>query len=227
MASPAPPDSPNLSPDFGPELRALLNELEETAESLQTEYQAHISSPEAMKMADVSSTEVPSIPPPPDPAELRAELAKIEEASLERSEHAFHGAELSHQIMHTAENVTEQIFEHRHHGETPKELQWFYAKGSERAGPVTQSELVHLLDKGDLEWSTLVWNKKLEDWAKASQTELLNLAKGPEPPPLPPPLPSVKKQPTKEQKCRGCGRVNGPNDRFCAGCGKPLRLGRK
>jgi len=222
MPPPSSPALPEFNPDSDPELQAALAEFKNAAESMHTEYQSQTDSAEAAAAAAPSPAEAQSVPPPPDEAQTRAEFNKMEATSFGH-ETAFQGAELSHQIMHSVENVAEQILEHRHHPEASKELQWFYAEGSKRVGPVSQSQLLQKFERGDLKWSILVWNKKLSEWTKASETELLDLSKGPEPPPLPPPLPSAKKQTLKDQKCKACGRVNGPNDRFCAGCGKPLR----
>jgi len=148
-------------------------------------------------------------------------------AEEEPHEAAFHRAELSHELLHTGENVVEQIVEHRHHATAGKELHWYYAQGNKRLGPVKQTELLQFLANGDLPWSTLVWNKTLEDWTKASDSELIEILQESTPPPLPPPPPKAKKESGKGLKCRSCGRLNAPNDRFCAACGKPLRKSSK
>jgi GYF domain 2 len=163
----------------------------------------------------------------------KAKIAEIERTPLpevhdaivqtERSAEAYPGTELSHQIAPAMENVAEQIFERRRLAAAGKELQWFYVRDSKRVGPVNQSQLLDLLEQGELQWNMLVWNKKLSDWTKASESELIDLSEGPPPPPIP----SPKNQTEKEQKCNSCGRVNDADNRFCAGCGKPLRKSRK
>jgi chromosome segregation ATPase len=157
----------------------------------------------------------------------RNPLPEIPEAiaQTEPSAEAYRGAELSPPIAPVIA-VAEQIFRQRS-AATGKELQWFYVRDTQRMGPVNQSQLLDLLEQGELQWNVLVWNKKLSDWIKASESELIDFSDGPPPPPIPSTTPAAKNQPGKEQKCKACGRVNGPDDRFCAGCGKPLRSTRK
>ena len=217
---------PVMDIDSDPEIQAALNELQSNVSKAQVEVKQL-----PQELAEATAASQPKEEPPPasNPAE-DAKWTQLEAQygiASEHPEYAHEAAELSHEITHTVENLAEQIFEHRHHPATEKELQWFYAQGSNRVGPVAQTELLKLHEGGDIEWSTLVWNKKLKDWAKASDTELQELSQASEPPPLPPPLPGKTKKAQKEQKCRACGRINAPNDRFCAGCGKPLRSARK
>lgn len=212
----------NSDPDF----QSLLAEFDHASDNMRTEVsavrEANAAAARAVAAAESAAESggaTPSLPP---------ELQQLEaQYGASHSEEAFQGAELTHQVGHTVENLAEQIFEQGHHPAATKELQWFYARGAERVGPIIQSQLLQLLQGGNLPWTTLVWNKKLSDWSKASETELIELSEEPAPPPLPPPLPSAKKQAQKEQKCKACGRANGPNDRFCSGCGKPLRKSSK
>jgi hypothetical protein len=167
----------------------------------------------------------------------KAKIAEIERtplpevhdaiAQIHWNEEAYPGAALSHLITPAIENVAEQIFEHRRRTSAGKELQWFYVRDLKRVGPVNQSQLLDLLEQGELQWDVLVWNKKLSDWTKASESELIDLSEGPPPPPIPSPIPAAKNQTEEERKCNACGRVNDPDNRFCAGCGKPLRKTRK
>lgn len=197
------------------EVHAAVCESEARLETAQAELSQVASEVESKKekIAEIERTPVP---------ELHDAIAQTD-----RSAEAYHGAELSHQITPTIENVAEQIFEHRREAAAGKELQWFYVRDLKRVGPVSQSQLLDLLEQGELQWNVLVWNKKLSDWTKASETELIDLSEGPPPPPLPSPIPAAKNQTEKKQKCNACGRVNGPDDRFCARCGKPLRRTRK
>ncbi|HJT81259.1 MAG TPA: DUF4339 domain-containing protein [Chthoniobacterales bacterium] len=104
----------------------------------------------------------------------------------ESSAHFAHeAAELSHQVLHTAENVIEQVVEHRHHSKAHKETQWFYGRDGKVLGPVLQTELLDLLQRSEVPWNTLVWNKKMTEWAEASETELSQFAESGVPPPLP------------------------------------------
>lgn len=53
--------------------------------------------------------------------------------------------------------------------------QWYYAKGGQQQGPVTQEELQNLLRSGALNpASDLVWNQGMADWLPASQVPALN-----------------------------------------------------
>lgn len=47
------------------------------------------------------------------------------------------------------------------------ETEWFYAKGRNRLGPVTESELRTMLATARISGSDLVWNDSLEDWIAA------------------------------------------------------------
>lgn len=49
------------------------------------------------------------------------------------------------------------------------DTEWFYAKGRNRLGPVTENELRTMLATGRIAGSDLVWNQSLEDWLPASQ----------------------------------------------------------
>ena len=194
MSPASAPEFPDFDPDSDPELQAALAEFNQAAQSMQTEYDSQTQTAEVAEEPLLAPAELQRAVEPPDEASIRAEFDKMEAVSFGHSEEAFHGAELTHQVGHTVENLAEQIFEHGHHAAATKELQWFYARGTERVGPIMQSQLLQLFNRGDLEWNTLVWNKKMSDWAKASDTELVDLSEGPPPPPLPPPLPTEKKK---------------------------------
>ena len=224
---------PPLNLDDDPEIESMMREFEQQVEQQQAELETESQRLDAEIKA--AETERKSVKAPEASAAQLAEWDQMERTygvapqplgvgeTTEHGEGALHGAELSHELLHTAENVIEQIAEHRHHAAAAREVQWYYAKGSDRVGPVKQPELLKLLGGGELTWDTLVWNKNFEDWTKASDTELRQLAQEPAPPPLPPPLPTAKKPSGKEQKCKSCGKINQPNDKFCAGCGKPLK----
>lgn len=49
------------------------------------------------------------------------------------------------------------------------ETEWFYAKGRNRLGPVTEPELRTMLATGRISGSDLIWNQRLDDWLPASQ----------------------------------------------------------
>lgn len=98
-----------------------------------------------------------------------------------------------------------------------KERQWFYAREDKTIGPVAQSQLLQLFERGELPWTTLVWNKTLAEWSKAADTELVELSETP-----PPPLPSVAKAQSPRPTCSACGHELTATDRFCPACGRPL-----
>ncbi len=49
-----------------------------------------------------------------------------------------------------------------------KEIEWFYAKGRNRLGPISESELRTMLATGRVSGGDLVWNDSLEDWIAAA-----------------------------------------------------------
>ena len=49
------------------------------------------------------------------------------------------------------------------------ETEWFYAKGRNRLGPVSEGELRTMLATGRVTGSDLVWNQSLDDWLPANQ----------------------------------------------------------
>jgi hypothetical protein len=72
--------------------------------------------------------------------------------------------------------------------------QWYYYSSGERQGPVSDSELKALADRGELQPDDLVWTEGLGDWQPAKVVKGLFSVKSAEPPPLPkmtepPPLP--------------------------------------
>jgi uncharacterized RDD family membrane protein YckC len=48
-------------------------------------------------------------------------------------------------------------------------VQWYYAKGDEKFGPVTESELSDWASKGDITPDTLVWNETMTDWVRFAE----------------------------------------------------------
>lgn len=62
-------------------------------------------------------------------------------------------------------------------------MQWYYVKGNDQAGPVSEQELAQLEASGDISTETLVWHEGLENWiaygsvgAEAVPTSKLKLA---------------------------------------------------
>jgi GYF domain 2 len=223
---------PNFDLSTDPEIQAGLEELRQAVQAMQVEMEERQREIEANAVAP-SSEEAPAAPQI-DP-DRRAEFERFEaELGLPIVQQELqHQPDFSTQkIIQAVETVAGAVqdWPHRRPSEAEpqsrKELQWFYVRDLNRVGPVNQSQLLNLLERGELHWDALVWNKKLSDWTKASETELIDFSEGPPPPPLPSLTPAAKNQP-KEQKCKACDRVNGPDDRFCAGCGKPLRSTRK
>lgn len=51
-------------------------------------------------------------------------------------------------------------------------MNWYYSKGDERQGPVSTEKLRSLLDLGELEATTLVWNETLDGWKRLTEVDL-------------------------------------------------------
>jgi hypothetical protein len=45
---------------------------------------------------------------------------------------------------------------------------WYYARGKERMGPVSEETVRHLLQAGAIRGDTLVWREGMADWTKAA-----------------------------------------------------------
>jgi hypothetical protein len=227
------PSFPDFELSTDSEIQACLAELRNSVQSTQSELEARR---QEMEMEAVAPQVEEAPATPQISPERRAEFERIEAElglPMEQQGLQLQPGNAAHTIIHAAETLTAavQAQPRRNSPEAEpqrgKELQWFYVRDAQRMGPVNQSQLLDLLEQGELQWNVLVWNKKLSDWIKASESELIDFSDGPPPPPIPSTTPAAKNQTGKEQKCKACGRVNGPDDRFCAGCGKPLRSTRK
>jgi len=62
---------------------------------------------------------------------------------------------------------------------TPRDVVWFYAKGGSRNGPISETELLALINAGQLEGSDLVWNEQLEAWTPLRQVPRLTNSSAP------------------------------------------------
>jgi hypothetical protein len=58
-------------------------------------------------------------------------------------------------------------------------MEWFYAQGSERRGPVAETDLKQLAQSGVVQRDTLVWNASMSDWQRAATTTLFDAETGP------------------------------------------------
>ena len=70
---------------------------------------------------------------------------------------------------------------------------WYYVEDGKQVGPVSEQELVNLLQSGKLNSNTLIWTQKLTAWLRACDVE--NLAPScftPPPIPIAPPIPVVR-----------------------------------
>ncbi len=52
---------------------------------------------------------------------------------------------------------------------------WYYQFNNDRAGPVTEEEMVELIARGTVQRGTLVWREGMSDWQQAYLTELSSL----------------------------------------------------
>jgi hypothetical protein len=73
---------------------------------------------------------------------------------------------------------------------------WYYHQHGEKLGPVTLPQLGTLLEAGQIDAATPVWQQGMPEWVEVSSLGLLRGNREALPPPIPPPLPtSVRKQP--------------------------------
>lgn len=99
-------------------------------------------------------------------------------------------------------------------------MEWFYASGNERKGPVTQEALADLVAANEVTDSTLVWHEGMPEWQPFAQHRAI-VAPG-----LPPAMPGDG----APMYCMNCGRPTPANEivpiggrRVCASC-KPIVL---
>jgi membrane protease subunit (stomatin/prohibitin family) len=69
----------------------------------------------------------------------------------------------------------------------PVQVQWYYAADGQSMGPMSQSQLEALIQAGQLQNSTMVWNAGMAGWQAAGELPQLAGAFAPPPPPPPPP----------------------------------------
>lgn len=63
--------------------------------------------------------------------------------------------------------------------------QWFYQRGNERKGPVSEEDIKILLKEGGINYGTLVWKNGFPEWLKIENTELSVHLKDVPPPLIP------------------------------------------
>lgn len=68
-------------------------------------------------------------------------------------------------------------------------MNWWYERNGQRAGPITESDLLSQVAQGNLPPNTLVWREGLPQWTSFKDLQSLTTQLPPEPPLLPPPLP--------------------------------------
>lgn len=51
-------------------------------------------------------------------------------------------------------------------------MNWYYSKGETRQGPVTTEVLQSLVDRGELDATSLVWNETLDGWKRLTEVDL-------------------------------------------------------
>jgi len=75
------------------------------------------------------------------------------------------------------------------HGENMKTsqppVQWYYAEGKERKGPLSTEQFTQLAASGTVNPNTMVWKKGIAAWTPASQIEGLFPSTEDTPPPVP------------------------------------------
>ena len=102
-------------------------------------------------------------------------------------------------------------------------MNWYYAKGKERLGPLDESQFEQLLKTGEITASTLVWNETLSGWKRLAEIRPESVNTGPEEPV--PSLPADAAPEQNRESCSQCGRQLPPSEllRFeglnvCASC---------
>ncbi len=95
-------------------------------------------------------------------------------------------------------------------------IQWYYARGDQRCGPVTSSELRRLAEEGELPPEALVWREGMKEWIPARSVRglfegegalpkaapLSDVLPAPEPPPVRTTLPAFERSPAAFQRSR-------------------------
>ncbi len=46
---------------------------------------------------------------------------------------------------------------------------WYYARGDQAQGPVSETELKHLINSSQIDWATMVWTEGLNDWSRLDE----------------------------------------------------------
>lgn len=64
-------------------------------------------------------------------------------------------------------------------------MAWYFSRDNSQQGPFSLEEIKTLIEDGTVSPSTLVWQKGMESWLAASDTELKSLLPEEAPPPLP------------------------------------------
>ncbi|MEM8961418.1 MAG: DUF4339 domain-containing protein [Acidobacteriota bacterium] len=75
---------------------------------------------------------------------------------------------------------------------------WYYEKNGQQFGPVSQSELEALIERGEISREDLAWKPGEKDWSETGTFEMLvpsfktppKIKRTPPPPPPPPPVPT-------------------------------------
>ena len=52
------------------------------------------------------------------------------------------------------------------------ENEWFYGQSGKKNGPVSQAQILQLIQSSIINRGTLVWKKGFSDWQKIENTEL-------------------------------------------------------
>ncbi|MBU1054993.1 MAG: RDD family protein [Proteobacteria bacterium] len=97
-------------------------------------------------------------------------------------------------------------------------MEWYYSKGKEPVGPVSEAEFQSLVSSETINSNTLVWNQSMADWQKYKKVKTASNL---------PPTPAPADAPIM-QKCSECGKSFSKDDliqyegfNVCANC-KPL-----
>lgn len=99
-------------------------------------------------------------------------------------------------------------------------VEWFYASGKTRLGPVSESQLRGLFDCGAISGNTLIWHSGLEEWVQGQTVaQFMDVCRDRSTALVKPPTFNAEPQ----AYCMNCGNTVSTKDIACTRCGVPPR----
>jgi hypothetical protein len=102
---------------------------------------------------------------------LREQLAKERQVADQRHHHVERRLGAHDQALGVDTSQAPQLGAAGAPPGLPDGMQWFYARGKERMGPVSTETLRHLLQARAIDGTTLVWRDGMPDWLAANKTD--------------------------------------------------------